>query len=107
MPRPVKHIFVCAQNRPADHPRGSCSAKGAADVLQALNAEIMQRGLENQVDINACGCIGPCGAGPGVLVYPEGTLYSGVTPDKVKRIVEEGVLGDTPPADLLAPAAVW
>jgi hypothetical protein len=34
MSRPKKHVFVCAQQRPPGHPRGSCAAKGCNPLRQ-------------------------------------------------------------------------
>ncbi|AIP36804.1 ferredoxin, 2Fe-2S domain protein [Paraburkholderia xenovorans LB400] len=28
MARPERHVFVCTQNRPPQHPRGSCAGGG-------------------------------------------------------------------------------
>lgn len=107
MPKPQRHVFVCTQNRPPNHPRGSCAAKGSTEVLQAFWAELQQRQAYDQVAITYSGCIGPCESGANVVVYPEGVLYSGVTKADVAEIFTSHLLGGQPVERLLAPAAVW
>ncbi|MEY8689079.1 MAG: ferredoxin [Leptothrix sp. (in: b-proteobacteria)] len=107
MPHPTRHVFVCSQQRPPGHPRGSCAAKGAATVLQALWAEQQKRQAYEQVGVTYSGCLGPCDGGPNVLVYPEGVLYQGVTPADVPELFEQHLLGGTPVDRLKAPAGVW
>ena len=63
--------------------------------------EIQQRQLFNQIAITNTGCLGPCGFGPSVLVYPE------VTPDDVTTIIEEHLLADQPVERLKVPPFVW
>jgi (2Fe-2S) ferredoxin len=107
MARPQKHVFVCAQNRPAGHPRGSCAQRGAGEVLDAFWAELKQRNLYEQIAVTFSGCLGPCDGGANVLVYPEGVLYSNVTKDKVGEIFENHLVNGAPVAALCAPANVW
>ena len=107
MPRPARHVFVCAQQRPPGHPRGSCSAQGAAPVLQAFWAEQQKRQAYDQVAVSSSGCLGPCDGGPNVLVYPEGVLYQHVTPADVVEIFETHLVGGQPVERLVAPSAIW
>ena len=107
MSRPQKHVFVCAQSRPPNHPRGSCAAKGSADVLQGFWQALQKRNLYDQIAVTFAGCIGPCQNGVNVLVYPEGVLYSNVTSADVDVIMDEHLLGNKPVAHLMAPASDW
>ena len=107
MPKPKKHVFICTQQRPAGHPRGSCAEKGCAGIAEAFFAEMSERELFDQFMATMSGCIGPCGVGPNVLIYPEGVMYSGVKPEDVKEIIDEHLLKDQVVERLLAPADVW
>lgn len=107
MSKPQRHAFVCTQNRPAGHPRGSCAAKNSTAVLQAFWGELQKRNAYEQVAITYSGCLGPCDGGPNVLVYPEGVLYSNVTPADVDEIFTSHLQGGTVVERLVAPAAVW
>ncbi len=107
MPKPTKHVFVCTQSRPAGHPRGSCQAKGGSEVLQTFWQQMQARNLFDQFSVTYAGCLGPCDSGPNVLVYPEGVLYSGVSPTDVTAIIDEHLLGNQVVERLKAPDGVW
>lgn len=107
MPRPQKHVFVCSQARPPGHPRGSCTEKGCREVLDEFYFQFQSRQCFDQVAITATGCIGPCGSGPNVLVYPEGVMYGGVKKEDVAAIFDEHLLGGTPVERLKVPADIW
>jgi len=107
MSKPQRHVFVCTQNRPAEHPRGSCASKGATAVLQAFWGELQKRQAYEKIAITNSGCIGPCEQGANVLVYPEAVLYRGVTPADVAEIFTSHLEGGIPVERLVAPAAVW
>src|ERR1039458_3698010 len=66
------HLFVCTQLKPEGVP--SCPASGSFAVLGALDREIQarglnhpginNRGLNNDVQLTTCGCMGLCDEGP-------------------------------------------
>jgi (2Fe-2S) ferredoxin len=107
MPRPEKHVFICTQNRPQGHPRGSCGAKGCADVMNEFMNEIQARNLFEKIALTNTGCMGPCMFGTSVLVYPEGVMYGNVTKEDVKTIIDEHLLGGKPVEALKVPTEVW
>lgn len=107
MSRPTRHVFVCNQQRPPGHPRGSCAARASMPLLQRFWAELQRRQCYEQVAITHSGCLGPCERGVNVVVYPEGVLYQGVTTEDVGEIFERHLLGGEPVARLQAPAADW
>lgn len=107
MSKPQKHVFVCSQQRPFGHPRGCCTQRGSAAVLQAFWQELKNRNLYEQVAVTYSGCLGPCDGGANVLVYPEGVLYSNVTPENVGTIFAEHLVGGTPVESLRTPTTAW
>jgi (2Fe-2S) ferredoxin len=107
MPKPEKHVFVCTQSRPPGHPRGSCGEKGCRELWDAFIAELEKRQLFDRVALTNTGCLGPCGTGANVLVYPQGIMYSKVTPSDVAEIFESHLVGNTPVERLKSPPEVW
>ena len=79
------HVFVCDQQKPEGV--SCCAARSSGQVLEALRREIIARGMEDDVQVTACGSLGLCEHGPNLVVYPEGVWYSGVTPADVPEIV--------------------
>src|SRR5208282_4392936 len=79
------HLFVCTQQKPEGVP--SCPASGSFAVLGALDREIQARGLDNNVQLTTCGCMGLCDEAPVMVVYPAGVWYRRVQPADVSEIV--------------------
>ncbi len=69
-----------------------CTSSGSNKIQEAFTENIAAYGLENEVKLVQTGCFGLCALGPVVIVYPDGTFYSRVTPEDVKEIVEEHLL---------------
>jgi (2Fe-2S) ferredoxin len=107
MPRPKKHVLVCVQNRPAEHPRGSCGLRGCTAVFQEFSRQFVERALFAEHLLTNTGCLGPCGQGPSVLVYPDNIMYGNVQPEDVAEIINEHLNNGRPVARLIAPAHVW
>jgi (2Fe-2S) ferredoxin len=93
------HLFVCTQHKPEGMP--SCPNSGSRAVLDALDREIQQRGLDNDVQLTTCGCLGLCEEGPVMVVYPAGVWYRRVQPSDVSEIVASH-LRDGKPVERLA-----
>ena len=89
-----KHAFVCVKGR-------ACPHQGALELFGALRSRAKERGLVNRIRINKSGCLGQCGYGPMVVVYPEETWYAAVRPEDAERILTEHLEGGTPVEDLL------
>lgn len=107
MPKPLKHVFICTQNRPQGHPRGSCTASGCVDIMNTFLNEIQSRNLFDRIAVTNTGCLGPCMTGPNVLVYPEGILYGRVKKEDVNRIIDQHLLGDEPVTALQVSPEIW
>jgi len=88
------HVFVCDQQKPEGVP--CCSSNGSAQVIDALRREIATHGLDDEVQVTVCGSLGLCEHGPNMIVYPEGTWYSGVGVADVPEIVESHFRDDSP-----------
>jgi (2Fe-2S) ferredoxin/SAM-dependent methyltransferase len=101
MPPFPHHVFACEQRKPDGLP--CCAARGSAEVIAALRREVAAQGLLDRVLVTACGSIGLCEHGPNLVVYPEGTWYSGVSAADVPEIVREHLGGGRPVARLARP----
>ena len=93
------HLLLCAT--PAKALCCPDPAVGAAswDTLKRLVREL---GLEQPdrpegiVLRTKADCLRICAEGPVLLVWPEGIVYGGVTPERIERIVREHVIGGQP-----------
>jgi len=78
------HVLVCADPE--------CLHKGAHDVLDSLQDELVAQGLNDEVQVLETSRLGGCSNGPEIMVYPEGVNYTGLTPDDMPYLVEEHFL---------------
>ncbi len=78
------HVLICGGT--------GCTSSKSPEIKACMEKELAAKGLENEVKIVTTGCFGLCALGPIMIIYPEGTFYSMVTPEDVPEIVEEHLL---------------
>lgn len=93
------HLFVCCNQRLADHPRGCCDPSASAALQKAFKKALAERGLTRRIRANRSGCLDQCEHGPNVVVYPEAIWYGGVTEGDIPEIID-GILTGQPVARL-------
>ena len=96
-------MFVCINERPADHPKGCCKARGGVEVRDALKAALTRRGLSKTIRANNAGCLDQCEHGVTVVVYPEQVWYGHVTVDDIEEIIEKHLIRGEVVTRLLIP----
>ena len=88
-----KHVLVCGGT--------GCTSSGSKKIIEALEAELKNNGIENEIGIVKTGCFGLCALGPIMIVYPEGSFYALVKEEDIPRIVEEHLKNGNPVKELL------
>ncbi|MDT8070840.1 MAG: methyltransferase [Terriglobia bacterium] len=78
------HVFVCTQQKAEGVT--SCAASGAFTLLDTLGKVLQKEGLDDDVQVTTCGCMGLCDESPVMVVYPEGTWYRKLQPDDIGEI---------------------
>lgn len=91
-----RHVFVCINQRPPNHPMGCCQSKGSIEVAQAITEAIGSSELSADTAMAGATCLGPCTMGPTLVVYPEGVWYTGVKVEDVPELVEEHLKNGRP-----------
>ncbi len=83
-----RYLFVCVNRRPDGVAKGSCAARGAVAIHEALKAGAKERGLA-KTEVRPCtsSCLDICWAGPAVAVEPDGYFYGRVTLEDVPTIL--------------------
>ena len=64
------HVLVCGGT--------GCTSANSPAIIEALEAQIAEKGLTDEVKVVQTGCHGLCALGPIMIVYPEGCFYSEV-----------------------------
>ncbi|CAA6606314.1 MAG: (2Fe-2S) ferredoxin domain-containing protein [Alphaproteobacteria bacterium] len=80
------HLFMCTNRRPDGHPTSSCAERGAQDMAEAARKIFKEMNLE-KTRFNYAGCLGRCGQGPVLVIYPEGVWYSVKTSADIEEIL--------------------
>ena len=88
------HVFICAGGE--ERASACCSPEGGKELLDIFAEEIRIRGLAKEVALTLCGCLGICGRGPNVVIYPAGSWYTKVEKAEIPHIVEKHLIGDQP-----------
>ena len=85
--RPLrKHVLVCGN--------ADCAERGSIALIAALRRLLRQAGRELDVRITRTHCMGRCGEGPTLAVYPDGIWYRGVQEHDANELVQQHLLGD-------------
>jgi len=81
-----KHVFICGNV--------DCSSNGSIRLLSALRSALKRRGLLKTILVTKTACLGHCGEGPVMAVYPDGIWYRGVKAEDVEEFIDEHILND-------------
>lgn len=96
MKRFNKHIFICENKRPDDHPRGSCAQKGSSEIKEYFKSRLKELGLNAEIRANTAGCLDACEFGVSIVVYPEQIWYGSVTKEDVEEIIQSHLINNNP-----------
>ena len=96
------HLLLCATATKAK----CCDPTLGAASWEALKVGVRELALERPdrpegvVLRSKADCLRACDQqGPVLLIWPDGIWYGGVTPERIKRILEEHVIGGRPCED--------
>jgi sirohydrochlorin cobaltochelatase len=85
--RPLKkHVLVCVN--------ADCADRGGHAVLDAFRRRVKAAGRSRDIRVTRTSCMGRCGEGPTVAVYPDGVWYRAVRNTDAIDIVDEHLLRD-------------
>ncbi len=92
MKKPGFHILVCNSFRNAGDAQGACHKKGAGSLVQYINDEALDRGLD--VTVTTTACLNVCTQGPVIVIHPNNFWYGGIESedqiDEILDALEEG-----------------
>ncbi|MEI8249928.1 MAG: (2Fe-2S) ferredoxin domain-containing protein [Synechococcus sp. ELA057] len=98
-PRVAHHLLLCATPSKAlccpDPAVGSASWETLKRLVREWGLEDPSR-PEGIVLRNKADCLRICAEGPVLLIWPEGCVYGGVTPQRIETILREHVLAGRP-----------
>ena len=90
--RANRHLFLCIGPE-------CCTTQEGERVWEHVKRRVKETGLPAMR--TKAGCFRICSGGPWLVVYPEGTWYGEVTPERFDRILQEHLLGGNPVSEWL------
>jgi sirohydrochlorin ferrochelatase/(2Fe-2S) ferredoxin len=81
-----KHVLVCGNV--------DCAERGSLSLIDELRRLVKRAGIAADVRVTRTGCMGRCGEGPTLVVYPDGVWYRGVGPADAVSLVDDHLVGD-------------
>jgi sirohydrochlorin ferrochelatase/(2Fe-2S) ferredoxin len=85
--KPIKkHVLVCGN--------ADCADRGSIPLIDALRRLVKDAGRERDIRVTRTSCMGRCGEGPTLAVYPDGIWYRGVGAQDAPELVREHLLSD-------------
>ena len=81
-----KHVFFCVNQR--ENGEDCCNNHDATALRLHAKERIKSLGLDDRIRINSAGCLGRCGEGPVIVVYPEETWYTYVDVEDIDEIIQ-------------------
>jgi (2Fe-2S) ferredoxin len=93
MPHRDRYLFVCANRRPDDHPKGSCAQKGAEELILRLKEAVVSRRAKGIVRVCSSSCLDLCEIGASMVCEPQHVTYGHVTLADVEDVADALVSG--------------
>ncbi|MFT8314946.1 MAG: (2Fe-2S) ferredoxin domain-containing protein [Clostridium sp.] len=88
--KPKYHVLICNGTKCNKIQDGVCYQKGSEDIISKFDELINEYGMSDEVLVSSCGCFrnGITNKGPNMVIYPEGTWYSGIKVEDVEEIIK-------------------
>jgi sirohydrochlorin ferrochelatase/(2Fe-2S) ferredoxin len=81
-----KHVLVCGNV--------DCADRGSIPLIATLRRIIKDNEQERSIRVTRTSCMGRCGEGPTVAVYPDGIWYRGVRDQDAEELFREHLMND-------------
>jgi (2Fe-2S) ferredoxin len=75
-----KHVLICNGK--------TCYEAGGEKLTEAVEDEIMEKEIEEQIHVTKTFCNGRCKDKCAAVVYPEGVWYKGLVPEDAMALVD-------------------
>ena len=81
------HVFISTREKPDGSK--SCSQGNAKEIKDKLKEIALERKWMPRVRISESGCLGACGVGPNIMIYPQKIWLTNVLIDDIEDVVLE------------------
>jgi (2Fe-2S) ferredoxin len=96
----TKHVFLCTNQKMAG--KQCCANTGGEFFFDYLKIRLLELELygPGKIRVSKSGCLGRCGLGPCVVIYPEGVWYRYESEKDIDEIITEHLINNKSVAHL-------
>lgn len=87
-------VLICAGT--------GCTSSNSQKLIDELNVQLADKGLDKEVQVVKTGCFGLCAEGPIMVIYPSGVMYTMVEVGDIAEIIDEHIVGGNVISHLLS-----
>lgn len=87
-----KHVFLCTNQKPPG--KSCCANSGSEPFFHYLKTKLLELDLHGygKIRVSKTGCLGRCGSGPCLVIYPEGIWYTYSSQADIDQIIEKHLI---------------
>lgn len=91
----TKHVFLCTNQKASG--KTCCANTGGEPYFEYLKAKLLERALHGpgKIRVSKSGCLGRCGEGPCIVVYPDAIWYRYASFQDIDKIIEEHLVNNS------------
>lgn len=96
-----KHIFLCT-NQKADGKK-CCADLGGEQFFTYMKSRLVELEMHGlgKIRVSKSGCLGRCGLGPCLVIYPEGLWFSYTSFSDIDKIIDSYLISGLVAEELL------
>lgn len=97
----AKHILICTNQKAAG--KQCCANSGGEEFFTYMKSRLVELGIHGpgNVRVSKSGCLGRCGSGPCIVIYPEGVWYSYASFADIDEIIDSHLISGVVAHELL------
>jgi sirohydrochlorin cobaltochelatase len=97
----VRHLYTHSQAKPHEFPHKNlkkhvlvcgnidCAKKGSTEIITKLRRLIREDDKQQEFRITKTSCMGRCGEGPSIVVYPDGVWYREIKVEETEQLYHQ------------------
>jgi (2Fe-2S) ferredoxin len=88
----AKHVFMCTNQKAPG--KKCCATSGGSEFFDYMKSQLLELGMHGheKVRMTKSGCLGRCGLGPCIVIYPEGLWYTYASFADIDEIINSYLL---------------
>lgn len=96
-----KHVLLCTNQKPAG--KKCCADSGGDEFFTYMKSKLVELEMHGpgKIRVSKSGCLGRCGLGPCLVIYPEGVWYAYSSFADINQIIDSHLIAGVLANELL------